>query len=114
MIDVRTARCGAARSGGIARIVQVAGSREVDLDGAVAMEEGIAGTRHLAFAMVASEAVTVSVHGFLDVAGTREIDFDSAVAVDVNIAGSCHCAFALVAGEAVSIAVDGLLDVAGT
>ncbi len=70
MTDIRTARRGAARSGGIARIVQFAATRKVHFDGAVAMDVDIAGARHRAFALVASEAVSVAVDGFLDVAGT--------------------------------------------
>ena len=70
MIDVRTARGGAVASEGITREIQVAGARKVHFDGAVAVDVDIAGTLHCAFALVASEAVSIAVDGFLDVAGT--------------------------------------------
>ena len=85
MIDVRTARGSAARSGGIARIVQVAGTREVDLDGAVAMDVYIAGARYRAFALVASKAVSVAVDGLIDVASPRQISLERA---DLSLNGS--------------------------
>ena len=44
MIDVRTARGGAVASESTAREMQVAGTRKVDFDGAVAMDVDIAGT----------------------------------------------------------------------
>ena len=85
MIDVRTARSGAARSGGITRIVQVAGARKVHFDSAVAMDVDIAGARHRAFALVASEAVSVAVDGLIDVASPRQISLERA---DLSLNGS--------------------------
>ena len=70
MTDVRTARRGAVARESITREMQVAGTREVDLDGAVAMDIDIAGARYRAFALVAGKAVSVAIDGFLDVAGT--------------------------------------------
>ena len=70
MIDVRTTRGGAVASEGITREMQVAGTRKADIDGAITMDIDIAGPGRIAFAMVASQAVSVSEDSFLDVAGT--------------------------------------------
>ena len=70
MIDARTARAGAVASEGITREMQVAGTREAELDGAITMDIDSAGPGRIAFAMVASQARSVSEDSFLDVAGT--------------------------------------------
>ena len=46
MIDVRTARSSAVARESTAREMQVAGTRKVDLDGAVAVDVDIAGASH--------------------------------------------------------------------
>ena len=70
MTDVRTARRGAVARESITREMQVTGTREVDLDGTIAMDVNIARARYSAFTSVASEAVSVAIDGFFDIAGT--------------------------------------------
>ena len=70
MINVRTTRSGTVASESITREMQVAGTREVDFDSAVAVDVNIAGSCHCAFSLVAGEAVSIAVDGLLDVAGT--------------------------------------------
>ena len=55
MDNIRAARGGAAGSAGVASIVQVARTGEADLDGSVAVEEGLARTRQRAGAAAASK-----------------------------------------------------------
>lgn len=74
MGDIRCAGSAAARGRSIAGIVQIATARETDLDTAVAVDVGSAGTGHRAFTSVTNKRVSVSCDLLDNVACTGHID----------------------------------------